>query len=152
MVEDHPIPYMYFEGKIPDGEYGAGLVSQFFITYVIGFLLVIGEVRTWDTGTYEPLDDVDMNKGIEKGKLTFRLHGKKLKGEFHMIRPRFRSNQRANQWLLLKKKDLFANKHFVLERVLDYGSRRDLQPSTTTKEKKHRQSETISPEQGAKIR
>jgi bifunctional non-homologous end joining protein LigD len=112
---------------------------------------VIGEVRIWDIGTYEPLGDVDMDAGIEKGKLTFILHGKKLKGEFHMIRSRFGSNQRANQWLLMKKKDEFANEQFVLERILDYGSRRDLQPSTTTtNEKRRRQSTTPSSKQPAK--
>jgi bifunctional non-homologous end joining protein LigD len=93
-----------------------------------------------------------MNAGIEKGKLTFILHGNKLKGEFHMIRSRFGSNQRANQWLLMKKKDEFANEQFVLERILDYGSRRDLQSSTTTKGKRHRQSTATSPKRTAKKR
>jgi bifunctional non-homologous end joining protein LigD len=116
------------------------------------FSFIIGEVRTWDIGTYEPLGDIDMDAGIEKGKLTFILHGNKLKGEFHMIRSRFGSNQRANQWLFMKKKDEFANEQFVLERVLDYGSRRDLQPSTTTKEKRLRQSTTTSPERVVKKR
>ena len=120
--------------------------------YICYFFLVIGEVRTWDIGTYEPLDDFDMNTGIEKGKLTFKLHGKKLKGEFHMIRSRFASSQRANQWLLMKKKDEFADEHFVLERILDYGSRRDVQPSTTVKEKRHRQTTSTSPKRSAKTR
>ncbi|UJR25199.1 hypothetical protein I4U23_006552 [Adineta vaga] len=117
MVEDHPISYMNFEGKIPDGEYGAG------------------EVRIWDSGTYEPLenDGGDIDGSIEKGELTFRLYGKKLKGKFRMIRSRFGPNQPKKQWLLLKTKDEFANQLFVLERILDYGSRRDLQ---TMKEKK----------------
>ncbi|CAF3359978.1 unnamed protein product [Rotaria sp. Silwood1] len=136
MVEDHPIPYMNFEGKIPEGEYGAG------------------EVRTWDIGTYESLNDNDVDSGIKQGKLTFRLHGKKLQGEFYMIRSRFGSKQRANQWLLIKKKDEFANEHFVLERILDYGSRRDLQSSTTTtaNKKRQRQSTTKSPTRTAKKR
>ena len=149
MVEDHPISYMNFEGKIPDGEYGAGWISvwKYFLQEFF-FLFLIGEVRIWDIGTYESLDDIDMDAGIEKGKLTFKLHGKKLKGEFHMIRSRFGSNQRANQWLLMKKKDEYANENFVLERILDYGSRRDLQTQTTN-EKRHRQSTTTSPERKA---
>jgi bifunctional non-homologous end joining protein LigD len=75
---------------------------------------------------------MNLDVGIEKGKLTFILHGNKLKGEFHMIRSRFGSNQRGNQWLLMKKKDEFANEQFVLERILNYGSRRDLQSTTTS--------------------
>jgi len=134
MVEDHPISYINFEGKIADGGYGAG------------------EVRIWDIGTYEPVGDTDMNAGIEKGKLTFILHGNKLNGEFHMIRLRSASNQRANQWLLMKKKDEFANEQFVLERILNYGSRRDLQSSTTTTGKRQRQSTATSPKRVVKKR
>ncbi|CAF0783473.1 unnamed protein product [Rotaria sordida] len=134
MVEDHPIPYMNFEGKIPEGEYGAG------------------EVRTWDIGTYELLNDSNIDTGIEQGKLTFILNGKKLKGQFHMIRSRFGSKQRANQWLLMKKKDEFANENFVLECILNYGLRRDLQSSTTTNKKRQRQSTTKSPTRTTKRR
>ena len=52
-VEDHPFDYGSFEGTIPKGNYGAG------------------EVRIFDSGTYEMLEQ-------EPGKLTFRLHGRRL--------------------------------------------------------------------------
>lgn len=93
-----------------------------------------------------------MDAGIEKGKLRFVLHGKKLKGEFSMIRSRFGSNQRANQWLLMKKKDEFADEQFVLQRILDYGSKRDLQSSNITKGKRTRPSTSTSSEPTTKKR
>ena len=54
-VEDHPIDYADFQGTIPDGQYGAGTVE------------------TWDRGTWEPVNDPD--HGMQKGELTFILHG-----------------------------------------------------------------------------
>ncbi|MGH2791553.1 MAG: non-homologous end-joining DNA ligase, partial [Actinomycetota bacterium] len=61
-VEDHPIEYGEFSGAIPKGNYGAG------------------EVRIFDSGTYDLLEQ-------ESGKLTFRLRGRRLDGEWHMILP-----------------------------------------------------------------
>jgi bifunctional non-homologous end joining protein LigD len=58
-VEDHPFEYGSFSGTIPAGNYGAG------------------EVRIFDHGTYELLEQ-------ERGKLTFRLEGGRLKGVWHM--------------------------------------------------------------------
>ena len=78
-VEDHPIDYMNFEGTIPKGQYGGGTVM------------------VWDTGTYELLGG-----SHEKGDLKLMLHGKKLKGEWHIFR--IKSDQAKPMWLLAKSK------------------------------------------------
>jgi len=99
MVEDHPFDYASFEGVIPKGEYGAG------------------QVIVWDAGTYSPdeggklsFEDRDeaearMRKGIEEGKISVFLRGYKLKGSWTLVRTR----RAANEWLLIKHKDRFAD-------------------------------------------
>lgn len=95
MVEDHPYEYRTFEGSIPKGNYGAG------------------EVEIWDEGTYEPIekvkgktDDLVMHAELHKQSLKFILHGKKLKGEFALVK--IKNPQDDNAWLLIKHKDDFA--------------------------------------------
>ncbi|MCQ9634143.1 DNA ligase D [Chryseobacterium sp. WG23] len=98
MVEDHPYDYRDFEGIIPKGQYGGGTVI------------------VWDEGTYEPADPVDGDlKKQEKnlihqlysGKLKFKLNGKKLKGEFALVKAYGRGE---NGWLLMKLDDKYASK------------------------------------------
>lgn len=84
MVQDHPVSYINFEGTIPEGEYGAGTV------------------RIWDQGTFEPVGTEALSKQLEKGRLSFIIHGQKLSGEFSLIR--MRGRYKDNQWLMLKKK------------------------------------------------
>jgi bifunctional non-homologous end joining protein LigD len=86
-VEDHPIDYADFQGTIPDGQYGAGTVE------------------TWDRGTWEPVNNPD--QGMQKGELTFILHGKRLNGRFHLVRlkPKPGSRSKADNWLLFKGHD-----------------------------------------------
>jgi len=89
MTEDHPLEYGKFEGVIPKGEYGGG------------------PVMIWDEGTWEPLADPD--EGLAKGDLKFRLHGKRLKGDFVLVRMKPRKEDRGRQnWLLIKKRDAYA--------------------------------------------
>ncbi len=96
MVEDHPFDYKDFEGVIPEGNYGAG------------------EVIIWDEGTYAPLgyngtDPAEgeklMAQGLAKGHVTVIFSGKKLKGEFALVR----FKREDNQWLIIKKADEYAN-------------------------------------------
>jgi bifunctional non-homologous end joining protein LigD len=94
MVEDHPLEYRTFEGRIPEGNYGAG------------------SVIVWDEGTYEPLEgggEEELKKGLEKGDLKFILHGKKLKGAYALVKIKNSRDKKNNAWLLIKKKDEFAS-------------------------------------------
>lgn len=77
-VEDHPVSYIDFEGTIPQGQYGGGTVM------------------VWDAGTFEPLSAAPL-KELEGGKLHFVLHGKKLEGEWYLVRLRG-----GDEWLLIK--------------------------------------------------
>ena len=100
-VEDHPVSYFHFEGKIPEGNYGAGTVM------------------VWDTGTWEPLGDA--REMLNKGDLKFRLHGEKLNGEFVLAKMRSRRpGSKGTEWLLIKKKDEAMQPGFDIDK-LDYS-------------------------------
>ncbi|HEX2612402.1 MAG TPA: non-homologous end-joining DNA ligase [Fibrobacteria bacterium] len=82
-VEDHPLSYARFEGVIPKGQYGGGTVM------------------VWDIGTFEPLDEHPL-KNLAAGKLRFVLAGRKLRGEWHLVRMRGKEEGDKQPWLLLR--------------------------------------------------
>jgi len=91
MTEDHPYDYASFEGVIPAGNYGAG------------------NVIIWDEGMWEFIEPGDDPvKAVKSGKLTFRMYGKKMFGEWALVRIKGRS-EKGNEWLLLKHRDEYAN-------------------------------------------
>ncbi|HEY7555185.1 MAG TPA: DNA polymerase ligase N-terminal domain-containing protein [Candidatus Binatia bacterium] len=102
LVEDHPIEYGEFEGIIPEGSYGAGAVV------------------IWDTGTFEPLEDPEA--ALASGRLSFRLRGKRLKGEFALALLKGRGD--GKQWLLMKKKDAHADPSWKITSALTPKKRR----------------------------
>ncbi|HWP45446.1 MAG TPA: non-homologous end-joining DNA ligase, partial [Blastocatellia bacterium] len=105
-TEDHPVEYLEFEGRIPEGSYGAG------------WQLI------WDTGTYEVEDGLDPLEQLDRGKLSFILHGKKLRGQFNLIR----LGKKGDGWLLVKGNDRFADPDWQLDLIMkeedDPGSNR----------------------------
>ena len=78
-VEDHPFDYGSFSGTIPKGQYGAG------------------EVRIFDNGTYEVLEQ-------EAGKLTFRLNGTRMHGVWHLFKTR-KKGEDTKDWLVRIRED-----------------------------------------------
>lgn len=101
-VEDHPVSYLKFEGKIPQGNYGAGTVM------------------VWDIGNWEPLGDADAM--LAKGDLKFQLRGKKLNGEFVLAKMRSRRpGSKGTEWLLIKKKDDAMQPGFDIDK-LDFSA------------------------------
>jgi bifunctional non-homologous end joining protein LigD len=81
-TEDHPLEYGSFEGRIPSGQYGAGVVI------------------VWDHGGWVTLAD-DIEKALAAGELKFRLIGEKLRGGWTLVR----INKDPKNWLLIKERD-----------------------------------------------
>ena len=99
MVEDHPLEYASFEGVIPGGEYGAG------------------QMIVWDAGIYSPDEDGELSfgdheesqrrmlDGLENGKLSFTLRGRKLRGSWALVK----TSRDPQEWLLIKHRDRHAD-------------------------------------------
>lgn len=81
-TEDHPLEYADFEGKIPEGSYGAGTVM------------------VWDRGTFTVEGDLDANRQLARGELKFDLQGEKLRGSFVLVK--LRRTEKGADWLLIK--------------------------------------------------
>src|SRR5579883_2004548 len=95
-TEDHPMEYNAFEGRIPEGEYGAG------------------DVLIWDRGTYETVPPGQERAMLDKGHLHVRLFGDKLVGDWHLVRTDRRGGDDGAggsgkaQWLFFKARDAHA--------------------------------------------
>ena len=118
MVEDHPYDYRTFEGIIPKGNYGAGTVI------------------VWDEGTYEALEpgtkaeqEKSLLKQLRGGSLKFRMHGKKLKGEFALVKLK---NAEDNAWLLIKHRDKYAKDTDITKKDKSVVSGKTLEKVTAT--------------------
>ncbi len=88
-TEDHPLEYGGFEGKIPEGSYGAGTVM------------------VWDRGTFAvenlPGRNLDAAQQLKKGEIKFSLNGEKLRGSFVLVK--LKRSEKGNEWLMIKHKD-----------------------------------------------
>jgi DNA ligase D-like protein (predicted 3'-phosphoesterase) len=84
-TEDHPLQYADFEGRIPAGEYGGGVMI------------------IWDRGQYRNLrEGTDMADCRDEGRIDIRLEGEKLTGAWSLRRTGGQGER--SRWLLLKRK------------------------------------------------
>jgi bifunctional non-homologous end joining protein LigD len=102
-VENHPLEYVHFEAVIPPGNYGAG------------------PMIAWDRGLFRPL--VEPAQGMLDGEIKFELYGYKLRGAFTLVHTgkgtRGRNSGRgSNDWLLIKKRDDYAETFLAGESAL----------------------------------
>lgn len=130
MVEDHPYNYKDFEGTIPEGNYGAG------------------NVIVWDNGNYREIysenkkqSETNILTGIKKGHISFVLNGKKLKGEFSLIKLK---GKQKNAWLLIKKEDSYGSEKNILEKDHSVLSRKKLVAKKRTSSPKIKVKKTIN--------
>src|SRR5258708_7563432 len=94
-TEDHPMDYGNFEGKIPQGNYGAGTVM------------------VWDRGTYRVIGEADAGRQLQRGEIKFELNGEKLRGSFVLVK--LKQSEKGNEWLLIKHKDAAVDPAWNIE-------------------------------------
>jgi DNA ligase D-like protein (predicted 3'-phosphoesterase) len=87
-TEDHPLDYADFEGRIPEGQYGAGTVL------------------IWDRGTWTNITEKDgktrpAKEALEQGHLLVWLDGEKIRGGYAL----HRTGGSDGNWLLIKMDD-----------------------------------------------
>lgn len=75
-VEDHTLAFGDFEGVIPEGEYGAGIVE------------------VWDGGTYQLHE-------LQDDRIVFTLCGERLNGTYNLVRFRHGGDR---EWLIFMKR------------------------------------------------
>jgi len=90
-TEDHPLDYAYFEGIIPEGQYGAGTVI------------------VWDRGRYRNLkENISVEDALSQGKLEIFIEGQKLKGAYVLLKTG-KKDEPNPRWLFIKMKDQYAD-------------------------------------------
>jgi len=82
-TDDHALEHAEFEGTIAKGGYGGGTVM------------------VWDAGTWEPAPGRDARADYARGRLSFVLHGQKLRGRWHLVR----AASDPKKWMLFKGAD-----------------------------------------------
>ncbi len=94
-VEDHPLDYLLFEETLPEGAYGAG------------------EVIVWDFGEFDVAgpEGYDAAAALKDGIVRLVLYGKKLRGQWEIMKTRMGDGSREN-WLLQKVDDEFAEAEY----------------------------------------
>ena len=95
MTEDHPLDYAGFEGKIPEGNYGAGTVM------------------VWDRGTFHLEGTGDALQQLARGEIKFSLNGEKLRGSFVLVK--LKRSEKGNEWLMIKHKDAAEDSRWSID-------------------------------------
>lgn len=83
-TEDHPLEYLAWEGTIPEGNYGAGVMMVF------------------DLGYWETVGALGVDEALASGELKLKLWGQKVAGEWTLVRTK------GKEWLWIKKKDAWS--------------------------------------------
>jgi len=99
---DHPLSYIDFEGIIEEG-YGAG------------------SVEIWDEGSFKNLKDESLEKSLKDEKLELEFCGRKLKGNYVIVKSHFKGkSSKQDTWLLfkIKAKSKSKNKKSVRKRKI----------------------------------
>ncbi len=89
-TEDHPMKYLEFEARIPEGQYGAG------------------DMLLWDLGTFETVPPHQEEAMRKKGHLHVRFFGDKLRGGWHFVKTKGAAGGK-NGWLMFKADDETAD-------------------------------------------